>query len=306
MCRRARRLLRSSERIISWQRLFTVRPTIAPAQWHHSACPLTTRGPSSLVNVSPLPPHVIRVARPHASRRRTADKVEASKRAEAEAKFKKVSAAHSVLVDEGERRAYDEQLRRGGSEAGGVAGGGARSAQTRGGTRNAPSQSPPSVPPAGADDHRSRARSRLQSLSGLRSLRNELDAFQRLRRHLLLAIYDSRSRACNIALFNAVQYPFPFAHYSQTWHGIWWEDILLPAAHDVSAALLSGGERCPAFACPAQPSHPCPACPAFASPAQPSHHLSRWAADWSVRHANRCALPNMSSVPSLICQVYPP
>ena len=36
------------------------------------------------------------------------------------------------------------------------------------------------------------------------------------------------------------KFPYPFSEWSQEWHGIWWEEVLLAAGHDVAPALQAG------------------------------------------------------------------
>ena len=36
-------------------------------------------------------------------------------------------------------------------------------------------------------------------------------------------------------------FPYPFSGWTQEWHGIWWEEILVSAAHDVASALGTSG-----------------------------------------------------------------
>ena len=36
------------------------------------------------------------------------------------------------------------------------------------------------------------------------------------------------------------KFPYPFSEWSQEWHGIWWEEFLLAAGHDVAPALQAG------------------------------------------------------------------
>ncbi|KAL1504494.1 hypothetical protein AB1Y20_010899 [Prymnesium parvum] len=143
------------------------------------------------------------------------DKVDASKKQEAEARFKKLGAAHEVLSDAEARKQYDASLR---------------------GHTPAEARQQPSPPPP-ASQHRQQAKRRVRTLADAVDLLAEMDARRLLRRHLLLAFYDSRLAACTRTLFDVVEFPFPFAHYSQEWHGVWWEDILLAAVHDVAPSL---------------------------------------------------------------------
>ena len=77
-------------------------------------------------------------------------------------------------------------------------------------------------------------------LKSLEQLRDVVHGPQRtLTRHLLLALYDSRDGAC-VAGMARLKFPYPFAHWSQEWHGVWWGDIVKAAQHDVAASLEAG------------------------------------------------------------------
>ena len=40
---------------------------------------------------------------------------------------------------------------------------------------------------------------------------------------------------------NDTTYPYPFSGWSQEWHGIWWEESLVPVGHDVAPSLEASG-----------------------------------------------------------------
>lgn len=129
-----------------------------------------------------------------------------------------MSFAYGVLMDDAKRRDYDEQLRDENTETPGkslehkvTATVGARR-RRRDVVHDPPSGSPRA---SRADDHRTLAQGQLRILTSLADLENERDDFHKLKRGLLLAIYDSRSVTCRSDLFDAVQFPFPFAHFSQ-------------------------------------------------------------------------------------------
>jgi curved DNA-binding protein CbpA len=87
--------------------------------------------------------------------------------------------------------------------------------------------------------HEKRAREQVREVTSVLQLADVLDKRKLLDRMLLLALYDSRDRACE-ATMRSLKFPFPFADWSQEWHGVWWGDLLLAAAHDVGPSLRAG------------------------------------------------------------------
>ena len=192
------------------------------------------------------------------------DKVaDPNERAQAERRFKLVAEAHSVLVDSARRHEYDASLERGQKEQ-------RRKEQQRHQQQRQqqqqqqrrqqqqqqrrqqqqaqqqqqqqqrrPEQAQASAE-SGTADHEARARAQVRNVESMLQLRADaLDADGKLRHHLLLAMHDSRDRACTRAMRD-VKFPFPFADWSQPWHGVWWGDIVFAASHDVGPSLRAG------------------------------------------------------------------
>ena len=63
-------------------------------------------------------------------------------------------------------------------------------------------------------------------------------------RHVLLAYYDSRDPSCPSRLLSeddaagGIGFPYPFAHQTQAWYGVWWEDVLI--AGEAATAMCEG------------------------------------------------------------------
>ena len=151
------------------------------------------------------------------------DKVtEANAKVEAELKFKRVAEAYGVLSDEAKRREYDQEL----------------AAPTRRQREWA------------AQQQQQQRSSQLpgQQQPGLSFLATSLDELQslhddskekRLKKHLLLALHDSRDKAC-AGKMRVLNFPYPFVGMSQDWHGVNWTDVVVAATHDVGPSLKAG------------------------------------------------------------------
>ena len=172
------------------------------------------------------------------------DKVTPDKRVEAERQFKLVAEAHSTLVDKTRRQEYDESLRRPAAATGPERMQARQQQQQRQRQqqpqpqqRRAQQQQAPQTASIGSHEQRAQAQGR--SISRMRDFADVLDERLELNRYLLLALYDSRDSLCTRAL-RQIKFPYPFADWSQEWHGVWWGDLVLAASHDVGPSLQSG------------------------------------------------------------------
>lgn len=194
------------------------------------------------------------------------DKVaDPSERSAAEKKFKRIAEAHQTLVDSASRREYDTEIDSRQSRP--------RASPTNGQHRQQqqqhhnqqqqwqrqrqqnPSHQQPSTAqkdeplsyqrrvdnrgPSTPGSHEERAQKQIRHVKAVGDLNDVVDASQKLKRHLLIAMYDSRDRRCEASLART-KYPFPFADWSQDWHGVWWGDIVTAAMHDVGPPLQAG------------------------------------------------------------------
>ena len=88
--------------------------------------------------------------------------------------------------------------------------------------------------------HEERARDQVRDVTSVLQLHDVLDeSGKKLTHYFLLAMHDTRDASCQRTM-RSIQYPFPFADYSQEWHGMWWGDLVLAATHDVGPALKAG------------------------------------------------------------------
>ena len=83
---------------------------------------------------------------------------------------------------------------------------------------------------AGSSTHEERARAQVKVVNSVLQLNEHIDDRRRLTRHVLLALHDSRDAKCGRVLA-AMKFPYPFADWSQEWHGVWWGDLMVPATH---------------------------------------------------------------------------
>ena len=169
------------------------------------------------------------------------DKVtDQSLRADAEKKFKRVAEAHSTLSDAAKRKEYDEELRRPPPTQRGAP---PLQRQQQGQRQRPPQQQQrqqqPAAQPFDPNSHEAKARKQVRTIRTLLQISDVLDKHKRLDRHLLVAMHDSRDQRCQRAL-ESMKFPYPFADWSQDWHGVWWGDLLLPVAHDVGPSLQAG------------------------------------------------------------------
>ena len=79
----------------------------------------------------------------------------------------------------------------------------------------------------------------MKVITSVLQLTENIDQHKRLTRHVLLAMHDSRDSRCT-RMVEQLKFPYPFADWSQEWHGVWWGDLILPAIHDVGPSLQAG------------------------------------------------------------------
>jgi len=140
------------------------------------------------------------------------DKVRPEEKESAAKRFKMVAEAHATLSSPERRGLYDrEQL------------GGSSQPSSR-----------------GAAGQRTTS-SGLTTVPGVEELRRVCTGGRdnQLHRYMILALYDTRSAKCMKSLLDT-KFPYPFSGWSQEWHGIWWEEFLVAAGHDVAPALQAG------------------------------------------------------------------
>ena len=135
-----------------------------------------------------------------------------------------VAAAHAVLSDKEARRAYDAELA-GGASASTAHASPARASRGRG-LRDVEAATSAAATAAARSVRTAPNVLALLELAGLGHARMPLT------RALLLAFVDSRDERC-IAALRTTRFPHPFADWSQAWHGVWWEEIIIPGVHDV-------------------------------------------------------------------------
>ena len=138
--------------------------------------------------------------------------------------FKAVAAAHAVLSDKEARRAYDAELA-GGPSASTAHASPARASRGRG-LRDVEAVTSAAATAAARSVRTAPNVLALLELAGLGHARMPLT------RALLLAFVDSRDDRC-VAALRTTRFPHPFADWSQAWHGVWWEEIIIPGVHDV-------------------------------------------------------------------------
>ena len=218
------------------------------------------------------------------------DRVKGNAREAAATRFKAVAAAYAVLVDKEQRSEYDRTRSAPRVQAANLAAETARSHPSRPPPRPPPKPPPrppprpppqppprpPSRPPQTPRSHASAEASTWQesphalARRRLHEARSAADLIEfagsspagtsrsesALSKHVLLAFYDSRDASCSARLLDesSVGFPYPFAHQTQDWHGVWWEDLLVAAKYDVAPNLAPangsaslGGLQSPLF-----------------------------------------------------------
>lgn len=157
------------------------------------------------------------------------DRVRPEEKQEAATRFKLVAEAHATLSSLERRSSYDREQREQQAVQRGAP-------PPRPSSREAARQRTPAAQSSGPK--------KVSGVDELRRLCTGRD--HKLRRYMLMALYDSRSAKCMRSL-RATHFPRPFSGWSQEWHGVWWEGLLTTVGHDVapSLSLQAAGSSAP-------------------------------------------------------------